>query len=63
MLEIKRLDARPGEVLVPCGVLNVPTPLTLQNPKTGYSRSIVAVEGNLSLLEWRDPAGPCSEGD
>lgn len=63
VLATHRLTARPGEVETDCSLIGQSAFLTLQDPKTGWLRSVVLSGDAFITVTWKDPGSFCSYGD
>lgn len=62
--DLRRIDLRPGETEMGCGLFTLNLVYSVKNPKTGNVRSIVVDEGGLGTLDWKDDQNRCGvEGD
>ncbi len=63
VLATHRLTMQPGEVEIDCSLVGQAAFLTVQNPKTGWLRSVVLNGDRLITVTWKDPGEFCYYGD
>jgi hypothetical protein len=59
VLAVLRIDLRPGEEEMSCGLFSLQIILSVKNPKTNWVRSVIVDQSALGMLEWRDTKGQC----